>query len=195
MNHFLFKLALLCFSYSALIYAPLSHAETTKLPGNIALHIGKTHYLHPIRLLHPYLDYWHMKGPLAEKAALASLNQRFANVTECTKDSEADVVLLLEPHMFYNAQLRVFHAEYIARAYTSDGEPITRIKKQARQLGMLGSTPEFHMEEGYTKAINKIISKLAIDQAFLATLNKNSKLKAGDICNSLDKQPLEKLYY
>jgi hypothetical protein len=23
---------------------------------------------HPVRLLHPYLDVWHMKGPLAEKA-------------------------------------------------------------------------------------------------------------------------------
>ena len=45
-------------------------AETApiKLPGNIAMHIGKTHYEHPVRLLHPYLDVWHMKGPQIGRA-------------------------------------------------------------------------------------------------------------------------------
>lgn len=171
----------------------VSHAA--QLPGNIAVHIAKTHYLHPVRLLHPYIDVWHMKGPLAEKAATASLQKRFANVSECTEKSEADVVLLLEPYMFYNAQLRVFHAEYIARAYTSSGEPITRIKKQASEIGELSASPDFHMEKGYTKAIDKVIAKLAVDQAFLATLDKNTPIKAGDICSGLDKLPLEKLYY
>lgn len=190
MKNFLFKSLLIFFSISA-----ISQAAPTKLPGNIALHIAKTHYLHPVHLLHPYLDYWHMKGPLAEKAALSSLQNRFANVNECTKGSQADVVLLLEPHMFYNPQLRVFHAEYIARAYTNDGEPITRIKKQAQQIGELGVAPDYFMEKGYTKAMNKVIAQLATDQAFLASLDKSNALKADRICNSLDKQPLEKLYY
>ncbi len=189
MKNILLKSLLVFFSLSTASYA------TPKLPGNIALHIAKTHYLHPVHLLHPYYDYWHMKGPLAEKAALSSLQNQFANVDECTKDSVANVVLLLEPHMFYNPQLGVFHAEYIARAYTSNGEPITRIKKQAQQLGGLGIAPDFYMEKGYTKAINKVITELAIDQAFLASLDKSSKLQAGDICSNLDKQPLEKLYY
>ncbi len=182
---------------SLLIFFSLSTASYAmpKLPGNIALHIAKTHYLHPVHLLHPYYDYWHMKGPLAERAALSSLQNRFAHVDECTKNSSADVVLLLEPHMFYNPQLRVFHAEYIARAYTSDGEPITRIKKQAQQIGELSIAPNFYMEKSYTKAINKVVAELATDQAFLASLNKSSQLKAGDICSSLDKQPLERLYY
>ena len=173
----------------------LTHAEPAKLPGTIALHIAKTHYLHPVHLLHPYLDVWHMKGPLAEKAAMASLQKRFANVNECTNDSEADVVLLLEPHMFYNPQLRVFHAEYIARAYTGNAEPITRIKKQAEQIGSLGILPDFYMEQGYIKAIDKVIENLVVDQAFLATLDKNSKIKAGAICSELDYLPLDKLYY
>jgi hypothetical protein len=174
---------------------PIAHAAPTKLPGHIAVHIAKTHYLHPVHLLHPYLDVWHMKGPLAEKAAMASLQQRFANVSECTKDSVADVVLLLEPHMFYNPQLHVFHAEFIARAYTSNAEPITRIKKQAEQLGSLGILPDFYMEKGYTKAIDKVIEALVVDQAFLATLDKNNQIKASTICSGLDNLPLDKLYY
>ncbi len=170
-------------------------AQAAKLPGNIALHIAKIHYLHPVRLLHPYLDHWHMKGPLAEKAAMAALQKRFVNVNECEKSSQADVVLLLEPHMFYNPQLSVFHAEYIARAYTSSGEPITRIKKQAQQLGHLDIFPDYFMEKSYAKAMDKVIAKLALDPDFLALLDKSSQVKAGQICKALDLQPLDKLYY
>lgn len=173
-----------------------AHAEPAKLPGNIAVHVAKTHYLNPVRLLHPYLDVWHMKGPLAEKAAMSSLQKHFPNVKECAKDSKADVVLLLEPHMFYNPQLMVFHAEYIVRAYTDNSDqPITRIKKQAEQLGNLSIVPDFYMEQAYTKAIDKVIKDLVVDQAFLATLDSNNKINAGDICNKLDYLPLDKLYY
>jgi len=190
MKPLLFKLALVFFSYIA-----VGHTAPTKLPGNIALHIAKTHYLHPTRLLHPYLDHWHMKGPLAEKAALASLQKHFANVNACATSSEADVVLLLEPYMFYNAQLRVFHAEYIVRAFTSNGAPITRIKENGQQLGELATAPDFFMEKSYTKAINKAVAALTTDQAFLNTLDKNSKLNAGEICRQLDSLQLERLYY
>lgn len=191
MPKFLFKLALVFFSCFS-----LANAEATKLPGSIALHIAKTHYLHPVHLLHPYLDIWHMKGPLAEKAAIKALKERFADITECTKDSKADVVLLLEPHMFYNPQLGVFHVEFIARAYTtSSTQPIMRIKKQTGQLGNLDVTPAFYMEKGYTKAIKKVIKQLVVDKAFLATLDKNSKIDAGAMCSELDNLPLAKLYY
>jgi hypothetical protein len=190
MTKFILKLLVMFFCCMS-----LTHAETAKLPGTIALHIAKIHYLHPELLMHPYAEVWHMKGPLAEKAAMASLQKRFANVIECTNDSEADVVLLLEPHIFYNPQSRIFHVEYIARAYTGNTEPITRIQKQAEQIGSLGILPDFYMEQGYTKAIDKVIKNLVVDQAFLATLDKNSKIKAGAICNALDYLPLDKLYY
>ena len=184
------------FMFTLMSSFTLAHAEPAKLPGNIAVHIAKTHYLHPVRLLHPYLDVWHMKGPLAEKAAMKSLQKHFPNVKECTNDSKADVVLLLEPHMFYNPQLFVFHGEYIVRAYTGNAEqPITRIKKQAEQLGNLNIVPDFYMEQAYTKAIDKVIAELVVDQAFLATLDKNNTINAGDICNKLDYLPLDKLYY
>lgn len=172
-----------------------SSAFAAKLPGNIALHIAKTHYQHPVRILHPYLDFWHMKGPLAEKAALTALQKRFTNVNECTSGTEASVVLLLEPHVFYNPQLRVFHAEFIARAYTDDTASITRIKKQARQNGDLAITPNVHLEQGYTKAIEKVIAKLTLDKAFLATLDKQSIDNSEALCHKLDDLPIDKIYY
>ena len=140
-----------------------------------------------------------MKGPLAESAALKTLKKRFVNVGNCS--ASANVVLLLEPHMFYNAQLRVFHAEIIARAYVHGAEPanydnaITVIKKQAQQQGDLGVKPDFYMQKAYAKAMEKVIKKLETDQAFLAALD-NAKIEnQKTICNALDALPAAKFYY
>jgi hypothetical protein len=172
-------------------------AETApiKLPGNIAVHIAKRHYEHPVRLLHPYLDVWHMKGPSAEKAALKTLNKRFSNVNMCAASSNADVVLLLEPQIFYNAQLRVYHAEIIAKAYTNSTEAITSVKKEAEQNGDLAIKPEFYMEKGYAKAMEKVIKKLETDKEFLATLDKHGENHAETLCGALDDLPVSKIYY
>lgn len=186
--------------FAGLILCTAAYAETSpvKLPGNIAMHIAKMHYEHPVRLLHPYLDVWHMKGPLAEKAVFKTLKKRFSNVDDC--NGKASVVLLIEPHMFYNAQLRVFHAEIIARAYTStidlsSQSAITTVKKQVAQNGDIGIKPDYFMEKAYAKAMEKVIKKLETDKAFLATLSaakiENPKL----ICNALDDLPVSKIYY
>ncbi len=185
----------------SLIFCTTTQAGTApvRLPGSIAMHIGKTHYEHPVRLLHPYLDVWHMKGPLAEKVALKALKKRFANVGDCS--TSANVVLLLEPHMFYNAQLRVFHGEIIARAYTKNNEEptyensLTVIKKQSSQNGDLGVKPDFYMEKAYAKAMDKVIKKLETDKAFLATLEKAKINNPKSICDTLDKLPAAKFYY
>jgi hypothetical protein len=175
-------------------------AQGVKLPGNIAVHIAKLHYEHPVRLLHPYLDVWHMKGPLAEKAALKELGKRFANIHLCKSGESTNVVLLLEPHMFYNAQLRVFHGEIIARVFTnasaSDLEnPIVSIKKQAQQNGELGIKPEFYMEKAYVKAMDKVIKKLETDKSFLAAIDTTANGSAANLCAALDDLPFSKIYY
>ncbi|WP_232496443.1 hypothetical protein [Methylotenera versatilis] len=178
--------------------APLQHA---KLPGNIAVHIAKTHYEHPVRLLHPYLDVWHMKGPLAEKAAFKSLEKRFENIQHCANSENANVVLLLEPHMFYNPQLRVFHAEMIARVFINSTElkdlekPFISVKKQAQQNGDLGIKPDFYMEKAYIKAMDKIINKLETDKSFTSAINTAQNGNAKALCAALDDLPVAKIYY
>lgn len=179
----------------------LAESVSAKLPGNIAILIAKRHYEHPVRLLHPYLDIWHMKGPLAEKAALKVLQKRFANISLCSDSKNADVVLLLEPQMFYNAQLRVFYAEFIVKAYTAASEPpntenaITKIKKQAQQIGELGIKPDYYMEKAYVKAMEKVVNTLETDQAFLATLNGTKTSNAETLCNAINDLPTSSIYY
>ncbi len=179
----------------------LSH----QLAGNVAIHIAKRHYEHPVKLLHPYLDVWHMKGPMAEKVALKVLAKHFASINMCANSSNADVVLSLEPQMFYNAQLRVFHAEIIAKAYVDNGQPVEQlvaiatVKKQAQQNGDLGIKPDYYMEKAYTKAMDKMIKQLETDGAFLAVLNtradKKPANKAENLCKGLDDLPVTQIYY
>ena len=171
------------------------------LSGNVAIHIAKRHYEHPMRMLHPYLDVWHMKGPMAEKVAMKVLPKHFAIINMCANSSNADVVLSLEPQMFYNAQLRVFHAEIIAKAYVNTGAPIEKlvaiatVKKQAQQNGDLGIKPDYYMEKAYAKAMDKMIKQLETDGAFLAALNKSPANKAETLCAGLDGLPVSKIYY
>ena len=193
----MFKLLISLFA--SLIFTHIAFAHP--LSGNVAIHIAKRHYEHPVRMLHPYLDVWHMKGPMAEKVAMKVLPKHFANINMCANSSNDDVVLSLEPQMFYNAQLRVFHAEIIAKAYVNTGEPIDQlvaiatVKKQAQQNGELGIKPDYYMEKAYTKAMDKMIKQLETDSAFLAALNKTSSNKAETLCDGLNDLPVSKIYY
>lgn len=176
-------------------------AESTLTPGNIAVHIAQMHYEHPVRLLHPYLDVWHMKGPLAQKAAMSTFNKHFANAQWCDQAKNAAVLVFLEPHMFYNAQLNVYHAEFIAKVFTQTGgigniEPaVLRIKKQAQQIGPLTVKPDFYMEKAYVKAMEKVIAELEKSPAFTSALNAKMAKNVETICPALDELPVSKLYY
>jgi hypothetical protein len=182
-------------------FAINAYADSAKLPGNIAVLIAKRHYEHPVRLLHPYLDVWHMKGPLAEKVALKVLEKRFVNSSLCSASKNADVVLLIEPQMFYNVQLRVFHAEMIVKAYAPLTEaPNTenfaaKVKKQAQQQGDLSIKPDVAMEKAYTKAMDKVVKSLETDKAFLDLLNTNKTNTAENQCGALNDLPTSKIYY
>ncbi len=192
-------LKLIASLFISLVFSNATFAH--QVTGNIAIHIAKRHYEHPVRMLHPYLDVWHMKGPMAEKVALKVLPKHFANIAMCGKSSNADVVLSIEPQMFYNAQLRVFYAEIIAKAYVNTGEPIDQlvaiatVKKQAQQNGELGIKPDYYMEKAYTKAMDKMIKQLETDSAFLAALNKTPANKAETLCDGLNDLPVSKIYY
>src|SRR5690606_19848805 len=122
-------------------------------------------------------------------------------IQPCATSDNANVVLLLEPHMFYNPQMRVFHGEIIARVFNSTAklndldQPIITIKKQAQQNGDLGIKPDFYMEKAYIKAMDKIIKKLETDQTFLSAINTAQKDNARSLCSALDDLPVAKFYY
>lgn len=178
-------------------------AASNKLPGNLAIHISKLHYKHPTRLIQYYLEVWHLKGPLTEKVALSALEKRFTNSHLCNSGNQASAVLFLEPHIFYNPQLHVFHSEIIAKVFLNSSplpdlqSPIISFKKQAQQNGELSVKPELHIEKAYAKAMDKIIKQLETDKVFLDALNQPTQTTADAkvLCTALDSLPVAKFFY
>jgi hypothetical protein len=190
--------SLLAFTFNL---AAMAGDITAADDSNIAVLIAKTNYEHPVRLLHPYLDYWHMKGPSAEKAAMQTLQKSFPNAQLCNNAHQAKLVLLLEPHMFYNPQLRVFHSEIIAKVYTPDvtsnhaAQAIITIKKQGQQLGDLNTAPEYYIEKAYVNAMQAVIATLNSNPDFQSSIHATGNKNAESICPALDESPNSKLYY
>jgi hypothetical protein len=185
---------------TTLFLQSIAAAETTHqdMPGKIAIHIAEMHYQHPVRLMHTYLGYWHMKGPSAEKAALKTLQKSFGHVQLCNEASHAEVLLFIEPHMFYNPQSRLFYAKLIVKVYDNSGQtrqPILKITKEAQQIGDLNSTPEFYIEKAYIKAMQLVINELETNRTFLDTINSSEIKHVETICPALDELPVSKLYY
>lgn len=184
-----------------LIIAPVALAQTTLLPGKVAVHIAERHYKHPVRMLHPFYDHWHTSGPMAEKVALNVLRKRFAEVTWCNEAKNAEVLIVLEPDMFYNAQMRQFHAEFVARVFTqkpgaTTTEPaILRVRTRARVNGELSSTPDFFMERAYNSAMEKLITELETNKAFLSNLNVSEPRNAESLCPALDADAMGRRFF
>ncbi len=204
-KHRLFQyfIVLSCSFYSQILWA-----QTTPdlASSNVAIHIAKTHYHHPVRLMHYFRDVWHLKGPMAEKASLNVLQKHFASAQVCDNVDDANIVLQLEPRMFYNAQFRVFYSEITAKVFINStplpdvNAPILTIKQQAQQSGDLMIQPDFYMEKAYIKAAEKIMEKLQTDPIFLNALDQskqNSTLSndAKALCAALDDLPVPKIYF
>ncbi len=162
------------------------NAFADKIDGNFAILIPNVYFQNPVRLLHPYYDYWHLRGPATQKAAQKVLNEHFANPKFCADNKTPDVVLSLEPQLFFNAQMNVFHAQMTAKVYNSGISPILTIKSEAQEIGLLHSTADFYIDKAYLKVMNLVVKELEKDPIFLSALNSTQKTITNDLCGTLN---------
>lgn len=178
-----------CFTLPAL-------AATDSQNNAVAINIPDSYYQHPVRLLHPYLDYWLMRGPLLEKVVRIAMRHDTNNAIEmCGDGTPAGAVLTLEPHLFYNPQSRVFYTEIIASAYTEAAAPLLVIKAEAQQMGELAVTPDFYIQKAYAKAFDKVLQSLRSNPDWLNWTAQHPAIEANALCQSLDDLSATKIYY
>ena len=163
-----------------------ANAFAEKLDGSFAILIPNVHFQNPVRLLHPYYDYWHTKGPATQKAAQKVFNQHFVNPKFCADNNTPDVVLSLEPQLFFNAQMNVFHAQMTAKVYNSGISPILTIKSEAQEFGLLHSNADFYIDKAYLKVMNSVVKELEKDPIFLSALKSTQKTITTDLCGTLN---------
>lgn len=174
----------------------LALAEAPNKQAQFAVSIPDIYYEHPVHLLHPYLDYWLMKGPLLEKVVKnADAKTASTQLSLCNAPQNAEAVLVLQPHLFYNPQSRVFYAEIVANAYTQLGDPLFTTKQEAQQIGDLAVTPDYYIQKAYTKALTKVMAAVNSDQNLTSNLSNHALANTEVICKSLSSMSGSKIYY
>ncbi len=163
---------------------------------NIMVYINPLFYEHPVRMLHPYLDIWHLRGPMFEKVALKAFNGSGQNnqtsAQICKPNVDSNLTISLEPYMFYNPQMRVFHAEVIAQVYAGKLDAIASFKAKAQQQGELNNAADYYFKKAYTKAMQDIVKQLNTE---ITTRTVAPSSIDNNLCTLLATVPVTKKYF
>jgi hypothetical protein len=141
-------------------------AETNQ----ILVYISQAHYAHSVHLLHPYYDYWFAQGPIVEPIALKALQAQYETLGLCRSGEKADTVVRITPNIFYNPQMRVYHAELQAAVYSGGGSLLGTYVGRAQQQGFISVDhgTQMHLKKVYALAMQDLMRSIKLDQDALA---------------------------
>lgn len=148
-------------SLSMALLLPIKAQAT---PANMLLYIHPQEYAHSVKLWEYFNDYWFKQGPAVEPVATELLSEAFGQVAMCTANSEGNMLVWLQPKMYFNPQLKVFHGEITANAYRSDGAPVASYIGKARKVGFLDVAPQQQIEMVYKMAMEKLVATMRQDE-------------------------------
>lgn len=181
-------------SINALAESQINISTESKPTSNLLVYINPVFYDHPLRMLHPYLDYWHLRGPMFEKVALKVLNDHHSNAAICKTDIATNFTLALEPYMYYNPQMRVFHSDVIAKVYAGKLEPAATYTAKVQQQGELSGMAEYSLEHAYEKAMQNIVMQMQADSKLVDANNVAPQL-GNNMCTLLNTLPTTRKYF
>jgi len=156
-------IALLTIGGSVNAYA--AEPVDNKLSSKLLMYIQPVDYTNPIKLWHPYQDYWFYQGPVVEKIAMSKLTAAYGDVAVCEGNQSAKALVWLQPELFYNPQVQMFYAEVTASAYKGVGEHVATHVGHAQVHGVLGIQPESWIEKAYTLAVADAVAQMQADIA------------------------------
>jgi hypothetical protein len=130
---------------------------------DVLLYIQPVEYSNPIKLWHPYYDYWFYQGPLVEDVAAAKLGQAYGKLEVCDANQSGRMLVWLQPKMFYNPQVRQFYGKVTAEVYTGIGKHVGTYVGESSVHGMLGALAEDSIKQSYALAVDHVISKMKAD--------------------------------
>jgi len=135
--------------------------------ANTLLYISPNDYNHSVYLSHTYYGYWFEQGPLVESIAFQALKVIDSGVALCKANETSDTVIRINPSIFYNWQMGVYHSRLVATVYSGNGNLLGTYSGEAQQRGFLGGdtvTP-YYLTKVYTSAMQNLMTKLKINPA------------------------------
>ncbi|PKO53396.1 MAG: hypothetical protein CVU27_01695 [Betaproteobacteria bacterium HGW-Betaproteobacteria-20] len=162
-------------------------ASAVEAQTDALLYISQNNYQH---IRHPYYsDYWFEQGPMLEPIAFAALNAKEGGVTLCTANETNNTVIRIQPSVFYNPQMQIYHGKLVATVYSGGGNVLGTYTGKAQQIGFLGGDKvnRYYLNKVYTSAMQDLMTKLKIDPV-LESAKAENKLPCGFIGAQADRR-------
>lgn len=167
----------------------------------LVLQVPETFYQHPVRLLHPYQMYWHNRAEAAEKAGLSAFQAQNYSTASCEADAQGQALVVIEPNMFYNPQMGVFHTEITAKVYNQPGadsalgKPLMTVKGQGQSRGWVTYNVDHFASKSYQQAFEQVIQQLQSNPVFEQTIAQTPLQSYQALCTSIDTITQPKLFF
>ena len=171
-------------------------ADGNNAETNMLLYIQPIEYTNSINVMNYYSKaYWFEQGPVVEPLALKQFNAAFSPVTMCEVGRSAKMIVWLQPRMFYNPQLKMFHGQITANVYTGKGELKSSYVGKSKVHGFVDIKPEKWIDKSYELAISKVVNKIKADKALQGLMNTNdqSAKMDGVSCGVVTSFPIPKV--
>jgi hypothetical protein len=172
-------------------------------PANPALviQVPDTFYEHPVRLLNPYANYWHNRGEAADRVSLQTFQARQYSATSCKADAKGQALVVIEPNLFYNPQMGIFHTEITAKVYTQPaadsalGKPLVTAKGQGESRGWITYNVENFARKSYQQAFDQVIQQLQKNPVFQQSVAQGSVQNFEALCTSINTITQPKIFF
>lgn len=161
--------------------------------ADVVLYIQPVEFTNPIKLWHPYTDYWFYQGPVVKPLALKKLGDAYGKAEACDANQSGSMLVWLQPKMFYNPQVQQFYGKITAEVYTGIGKHIGTYVGQANVHGTLGFNAENRIRQSYALAVDDVVSKMKADSALQGQVSGNAASRAETPCSMVTLLPTNAL--
>ena len=168
---------------------------------SLVIQVPEAFYQHPVRLLHPYINYWHNRAEAAETTGLSSFQAQNFATSSCEAEAKGQALVVIEPNMFYNPQTGVFYSEITAKVYNQPGadsalgKPLMTVKGEGQSRGWLTFNVEHSTHQSYQQAFDQVIQKLQQDPVFQHSVEQGPVQTYGALCNSINTLSQPKAFF
>lgn len=136
--------------------------------GRALIYIDPQEYQHEIHLWDFYYGYWYSQGRAVEPVALNAVQPLFGEAGMCQDGGAADVVVSIQPHMFYNPHMTMYYGSIVAQAYSGSGKPLATYRAEVQQSGFLDVLPGAKIQAVYREAMQKIAGQMQADASLMS---------------------------
>ena len=109
--------------------------------SNMLVYIQPVEYTNPINLRHYYYDYWFYQGPIVEHLVMPKLSRVYGAVSMCEGNQSGQILVWLQPRMFFNPQVQIFYGKVTANVYTGMGKFLATYEGESKLHGFLDIKP------------------------------------------------------